>query len=178
MLDKIDTAKILAGIRSPLTLTTAFIFLLNNITVQGLAFFLPTIVRTIYPERTTVSQQLYTVPPYVVGAFFTLLLPGISYKLDRRQIFVIISAPLVMVGYTIFLATESPQARYAATFMIASSAFCMAPITNSHISANVLTDTARSSAIGTNGKFLKSKRGTLTPLPWIFPWLFWKITPS
>lgn len=91
-------------------------------------------------------------PPYVVGAFFTVLLPAISYKIDRRQIFVILSAPLVMAGYIIFLATESPQARYAATFLIASSAFCMAPITNSHISANVLSDTARSSAIGTNGK--------------------------
>lgn len=108
-------------------------------------------MRTIYPDRSTITQQLFTVPPYVVGAFFTVLLPGISYKIDRRQIFVILSAPLVMAGYIIFLATESAKARYAATFLIASSAFCMAPITNSHISANVLSDTARSSAIGTNG---------------------------
>ena len=136
-----------------MTLATALVFLLNNVTVQGLAFFLPSIVRTIYPLETTIKQQLFTVPPYVVGAFFTVLLPGISYKIDRRQIFVIISAPLVMVGYIIFLATENAKARYGATFLIASSAFCMAPITNSHISANVVSDTARSSAIGMNGKW-------------------------
>lgn len=153
VLDKMDTAKIFAGIRSPLTLSTSMIFLLDNITVQGLAFFLPTIVRTIYPERSTISQQLFTVPPYVVGAFFTVLIPAFSYKMDRRQIFIILCAPLVMVGYAIFLGTTNGQARYGATFLVASSAFALAPLTNSHISANVLSDTARSAAIGTNGKF-------------------------
>ncbi|WKT51781.1 MFS transporter superfamily [Fusarium oxysporum f. sp. vasinfectum] len=153
VLDKIDTAKIIAGIRSPLTLSTSIIFLLDNITVQGLAFFLPTIVRTIYPERTTISQQLFTVPPYVVGAFFTVLIPGISYKFDRRQIFIILCAPMVMVGYAIFLGTTNGHARYGATFLVASSAFALAPLTNSHISANVLSDTARSAAIGTNVMF-------------------------
>ncbi|KAF9775902.1 hypothetical protein IL306_005970 [Fusarium sp. DS 682] len=153
VLDKIDKAKIIAGIRSPLTLSTSVIFLLDNITVQGLAFFLPTIVRTIYPERTTISQQLFTVPPYIVGAFFTVLIPGISYKFDRRQIFIILCAPMVMVGYAIFLGTTNGHARYGATFLVASSAFALAPLTNSHISANVLSDTARSAAIGTNVMF-------------------------
>lgn len=61
VLDRIDLHKTLRGILSPVTLSTAFIFLLNNITVQGLAFFAPTIVRTIYPHNTVISQQLYTV---------------------------------------------------------------------------------------------------------------------
>lgn len=152
VLDKIDTRKLIAGITSPVTLATAFSFLCNNVTVQGLAFFLPTIVKTIYPERTTVMQQLFTVPPYVAGGFFTLLVPLISYKVDRRQIFIILTAPLVMVGYAMFLGTTDPKARYAATFLIASSAFPPGALTNAHISANVLSDTARSSAIGTNGR--------------------------
>ncbi|KAF5666675.1 major facilitator superfamily transporter [Fusarium heterosporum] len=153
VLDKMDTAKISAGIRSPVTLSTSAIFLLDNITVQGLAFFLPTIVRTIYPERSTISQQLFTVPPYIVGAFFTILIPALSYKFDRRQIFIILCAPMVMVGYAIFLGTSDGHARYGATFLVASSAFALAPLTNSHISANVLSDTARSAAIGTNVMF-------------------------
>ncbi|KAF4951346.1 hypothetical protein FGADI_7544 [Fusarium gaditjirri] len=139
VLDKIDTAKIIAGIRSPLTLSTSVIFLLDNITVQGLTFFLPTI--------------LFTVPPYVVGAFFTVFIPGLSYKFDRRQIFIILCAPMVMVGYAIFLGTTNGHARYGATFLVASSAFALGPLTNSHISANVLSDTARSAAIGTNVMF-------------------------
>lgn len=71
VLDKLDRTKTLRGILSPATLITSFIFLLNNITVQGLAFFAPTIVKTIYPKDSVISQQLHTVPPYVVGAFFT-----------------------------------------------------------------------------------------------------------
>lgn len=63
VLDKIDKKKIFRGMFSPVTLAVAFIFLLDNITVQGLAFFAPTIVATIYTEASVVSLQLHTVPP-------------------------------------------------------------------------------------------------------------------
>ncbi|KAK0750766.1 major facilitator superfamily domain-containing protein [Schizothecium vesticola] len=150
VLDHMDKKKLWLGMTSPVTLSTSLIFLLNNVTVQGLAFFAPTIVRTIYPRETLVMQQLYTVPPYVVGGFFTLLLPLISWKIDRRQIFLIASAPLTMVGYIMFLASVNPSVRYGATFLIAASLFCLGPISNGQVSANVVSDTARSSAIGLN----------------------------
>ena len=54
VLDKIDVPKLIKGLTSPVALTTAFIFLLDNITVQGLAFFAPTIVKTIYPDASVV----------------------------------------------------------------------------------------------------------------------------
>lgn len=150
LLDRIDKAKTLRGILNPNTLATAFIFLLNNITVQGLAFFAPTIVRTIYPHATVVSQQLHTVPPYVVGAFFTVFFPALSWRLDRRLVVFIMAAPLMMAGYIMFLASENPHVRYGATFLIASSAFSFGAMCNAHVSANVVSDTARSAAIGTN----------------------------
>jgi len=153
VLDKIDKPKLLRGMLCPITLSTAVIFLLNNITVQGLAFFAPTIVSSIYTEASTVQKQLYTVPPYVVGAFFVLMLPLVSWRIDRRQIFFILAAPLVMVGYCIFLGTENGTARYAATFLIASSAFILGPLSNAQVSANVVSDTARSAGIGMNVMF-------------------------
>ncbi|PHH92085.1 hypothetical protein CDD83_9021 [Cordyceps sp. RAO-2017] len=150
LLDKIDRTKLLRGILCPVTLGTSFIFLLNNVTVQGLAFFAPTIVKTIYADETLVKQQLYTVPPYAVGAFFTLLFPLLSWRTDRRQIFIILSTPLVIVGYCMFLGSHNPSVRYAAAFLVASSTFTMGPLTNAQVSANVVSDTARSAAIGTN----------------------------
>lgn len=153
VLDKIDSRKLMRGIFCPITLSTSLVFLLNNITVQGLAFFAPTIVRTIYTDASTVQQQLYTVPPYVVGAFFVLLFPLISWRLDRRQIFIICSAPMVMVGYCMFLGSQNQSVRYGATFLIASSAFILGPMSNAQVSANVVSDTARSAAIGTNVMF-------------------------
>ncbi|TVY81314.1 putative transporter [Lachnellula suecica] len=150
VLDKFDKPKFLRGIFSPVTLSTAFIFLLNNVTVQGLAFFAPTIVKTIYPKNSVISQQLHTVPPYVVGAFFTVLFPFISWKVDRRNILFITSAPLMMIGYIMFLASKEPMVRYGATFFIASGAFSFGALCNAQVSANVVSDTARSSAIGVN----------------------------
>ena len=167
VLDKIDRKKTLRGIFSPVTLTTSFIFLLgmcillecpatfansntDNITVQGLAFFAPTIVQTIYPKDTIISQQLHTVPPYIVGAFFTVLFPFLSWRFDRRVIFFIISAPIMMTGYIMFLASTAARVRYGATFIIASGAFAFGALCNAHVSANVVSDTARASAIGTN----------------------------
>jgi len=153
VLDKIDTPKLLRGIFSPVTLSTSFIFLLNNITVQGLAFFAPTIVATIYPKATVVSQQLHTVPPYVIGAFFVIFLSVLSWRFDRRNIFFIISIPLVMIGYIMFLASTKSSVRYGATFIIASGAYSFGALCNAQVAANVVSDTARSSAIATNVMF-------------------------
>lgn len=150
LIDKIDGQKVKRGIFNPVTLSTGFIFLLNNITVQGLSFFTPTIIATIYKDKTVVQKQLFTVPPYVVGAFFTVLIPLFSWRMDRRQIFIILSTPLVIIGYCMFLGSENPSIRYGATFLIASSLFSLGPLTNAQVSANVVGDTARSAAIGYN----------------------------
>ncbi|KAI4946640.1 hypothetical protein J4E91_007330 [Alternaria rosae] len=149
VLDKLDRKKTLRGIFNPVVLATSFIFLLDNITVQGLAFFAPTIVKTIYPKDSVVSQQLHTVPPYIVGAFFTVLFPFLSWRFDRRMIFFILGAPLMMIGYIMFLASTDGQVRYGATFLIASGAFSFGALCNAQGSANVVSDTARASAIGT-----------------------------
>ncbi|KAL7923305.1 MFS general substrate transporter [Trichoderma austrokoningii] len=58
ILNSMNKGRIKRGIANPVTASTSVTSLLNNITVQGLAFFAPTI-------------QLLTVPPYVGGAFFT-----------------------------------------------------------------------------------------------------------
>lgn len=171
VLDKIDMKKILQGILNPITMLTSFIFLLNNITVQGLAFFAPTIVRTIYPNKTLIQQQLFTVPPYIVGAFFTLFLPGLSWKLDRRQVIMMACTPMVIAGYSIFLATTDANARYGALFLLSSSIFAMGPMTNAQVSANVISDTARSSGIGMNVMFgnMGGLIATWSYLPWDGP---------
>lgn len=150
VLDHMDKRKLIRGINSPVTLTISIIYMFSNVTVQGVAFFAPTIVRALYPNDTVVKQQLFTVPPYVVGSFFTLAFPLISWRIDHRHGFMIIAAILPMVGYVLFLATHSVIARYAGIFLICSTIFTYGVFPNSEISANVVSDTARSSAIGFN----------------------------
>jgi hypothetical protein len=58
----------------------------------------------------------------------------------------------ILTGYAMFLGTDTtqPMVRYAATFLIAIGAFQFGALSNAQISANVLSDTSRSSAIGLN----------------------------
>ncbi|KAG9252976.1 major facilitator superfamily domain-containing protein [Emericellopsis atlantica] len=153
VLDKLDKKKLVLGMFNPMVITTSVIFLFCNITVQGLGFFLPTIVGSIHADKTVIQKQLFTVPPYIVGSIVTLIIPLLSWRWDRRQIFMIVTAPMGITGYIIFLATTNQTARYAATFLITSSAFYLGALTNSQVSANVVSDTARTSAIGLNVLF-------------------------
>jgi hypothetical protein len=108
LLDSFSTDKILKGLSSPVTLVTAFVFLLSNITALGLAVFAPTIVRTIYPHHSVVSQQLYTVPPYIVGACFVVGLCFLSWRTGRFLVYYIAALPLTMIGFAIFVSRASP----------------------------------------------------------------------
>ena len=152
VLDRMNLTKIKNGFSNPIALITAFIFFCGNVVVLGISFFLPTIIRTIYPGRTTVEQQLLTVPPFVVGAFFLLLVSWLATKYDTRQVFIFFSAPTVMAGYAILLGSMNANVRYAAIFLTASAAFFGGSLCNAQCSANTVSDTARSVAIGTNGK--------------------------
>jgi hypothetical protein len=152
LLDKIDASKLKRGFSNPITLSTAFIFLLDNITVLGISFFLPTIISTIYPGRTVVEKQLLTVPPYIVGAAFTVIVTTLSWRLNSRQTLVALTGPLVSAGFAIYLATTNANIRYAAVFLTASTCFSLGAMTNAQVSANVISDSARSIAIGTNGE--------------------------
>lgn len=153
VLDSMSSTKVLRGIINPVVLGTSWVFLLACITVQGLAFFAPTIIRTIYPKATVVRQQLMTVPPYIVGAAAIVGVNFLSWKTDRRNLYMGLSALPVMVGYIMFLASPNATVRYAAIFIIATGAFNSGALCNAHVAANVVSDTARSSAIGTNVMF-------------------------
>lgn len=154
VLDRFDRKKILKGLFSPVTLAIGMVFLLAGVSSQGLAVFLPTIVKTVYPKASPVSLQPHTVPPCVVGAFTSTVVPFMSYKFNRRQIFFIIAAPTIIIGYGLLVDTNVTGAhvRYGATFLIMSSIFVYGSMTNAQVSANIVSDTARA-AIGGNTMF-------------------------
>ncbi|KPV77704.1 uncharacterized protein RHOBADRAFT_11949, partial [Rhodotorula graminis WP1] len=147
--DKLRTRAVLQGIFAPSTLVVAVVFLFNNITVQGVGFLYPTIVKTIYPNETTINLQLRTVPPYVVGAFVVLLTGYLSFKTKKRGLYLLICAPFVTVGYILYLSSMNPQVRYAAAFLVATGSFAFGAMTTTWAAANVTSDSARASAIGT-----------------------------
>ncbi|UZJ50782.1 hypothetical protein CBS101457_000102 [Exobasidium rhododendri] len=141
---------VLAGIFNVTSLSLSVCFLLDNISVQGVAFFLPTIVQTLFPGKTVIHQQLLTVPPYIVGACFVLLLPYLSMKFAQRGIFVVISGFLMVIGYAMYVGSNVSNSgvRYAASFIVASGAFPLGALLPGWASANQNNDSSRAGAIG------------------------------
>ena len=50
VLDKISKSKMIKGAINPVTATTSICFMFCSLSIQGLALFAPTIVRSIYPN--------------------------------------------------------------------------------------------------------------------------------
>lgn len=150
VIDKLHIRRVLGGIFNVTSITMAICFLLDNISVQGMAFFLPTIIRTLYPDTTLIRQQLLTVPPYLVGAIFGVLIPYLSMKFRHRGLLLIFSGCLMITGYSIYVGTEvtDSHVRYAGSFLIAMGAFSAGPFMPGWASANQNTDSGRAGAIG------------------------------
>lgn len=52
-------------------------------------------------------------------------------RLQRRGLFLLIAAPMVALGFAIFLATKDSTARYVAVFIAMSGAFVGGPLCTS-----------------------------------------------
>lgn len=92
-----DAQGVKRGIFSISTLLITLIFCLDNITVQGVSVFAPTIVKTLNPGKSTIHLQLLTVPFYAIGAFCTLLIPFSAWKTRVKGHWMLVRAPLQMI---------------------------------------------------------------------------------
>lgn len=147
LIDDVKAGVVKQAILNPTTLCMALYFCLANIPVQGLGFFLPSILRQIYPSITTIEVQLRTVPPYVCAAFVLLSVGYLSWKTQRRGLYMAILTPLLSIGYAIFLGTNNGSARYAATFLIAMGSSPTGALANTWATINTTSDTARAATL-------------------------------
>ncbi|PWN51714.1 MFS general substrate transporter [Violaceomyces palustris] len=148
LVDKAKFRSVWNGMTSFTTIMCAIMFLLDNITVQGIAFFLPTVVKTLFPGRSTIHLQLLTVPSNLVGAVGVILFSYASFKFKNRSIFIFIASLFMTCGYAIFLGTNKSGANFAGCFIAGFGAFCMGPLMSSYAAINTNNDSERAGAIG------------------------------
>ncbi|QRW21528.1 major facilitator superfamily transporter [Rhizoctonia solani] len=138
----------------------AICFLLNNMTVQGISLFMPTLLKGM--GYSTIQSQLRTVPPYVVASVFSIAIAYGSFRSGRRGMWLLFIVPLVITGLAILLGTSNSQANYAGVFLIAMGAFPQGPILLSWATNNSAPNTVRAVssalvvAIGTMGPIVTS----------------------
>ncbi|GAA6014489.1 hypothetical protein JCM10207_001625 [Rhodosporidiobolus poonsookiae] len=103
--------------------------LASNVTVQGVSLFSPTIIKAMYPGMSTVQIQLRS-PPYVVAWVWSLAVAYFSARINRRGIPLLITIPLALVGYAIFVGTKLGEnsARYGGIFLNILGAFPGGPM--------------------------------------------------
>ena len=112
--------------------------------VQGLAVFTPTILRSVYPGRTTVQIQLLSVPPPVVGLVFALTVSYVAMKTRKHALCIMFSISLAIIGYSLWITyLTTPKVRYAALFLTQMAGYAYGPIVLSWATANAAPDTVR-----------------------------------
>lgn len=149
LVDKTHKKLIWKGITSTTSLCCAFMFLFDNIAVQGTAVFLPSVVRSIFPapKHTVIDQQLLTVPPNIAGAIATLVFAYASAKFRVRSVFVIAGSLVMVIGYAMFVGSSNLYVRYAASFFATSGAFTQGALLPAYAAVNANNDSERTGAI-------------------------------
>lgn len=83
-------------------LVGAWIYICDQITVQGLSIFTATILHLNYSERSTVQIQLLSAAPPLVGMVFGLAVSYVTMKTRQHGIAIAGCACMCVVGYSIW----------------------------------------------------------------------------
>ncbi|KAJ1325299.1 MFS transporter ACS family allantoate permease [Microdochium nivale] len=126
----------------------AWIYICDQITVQGLSIFTVSILKLNYPERSAVEIQLLSVPPPIFGAVFGMCVAYVTMKTQRHGLAIACCAAINVVGYSIWVASTNAQARYAAIFLNTAGGFSWGVLVLSWTLANAAPDTVRNVANG------------------------------
>lgn len=142
--EAIETKLIMRALLSPVTLACTWLYICNNITVQGLSIFTVTILRAVYPGRSTVQIQLLAVPPPIVGLAFALTMAYVAMKTGRHAYCIMACLVLAIIGYSLWIVyLDQPKIRYAALFLTQMAGYGYGPIVLSWATANASPDTVR-----------------------------------
>ncbi|KAJ7485683.1 major facilitator superfamily domain-containing protein [Mycena latifolia] len=112
------------------------------------AVFLPTVIATLFPTKTTVQKQLLSVPPYFLAAVVQLISPYLSMRMDTRGPFMAFHACVGIIAYAIFVGSTSLRARYAACFLVTAGPFPFGAFSPALVAVNTGPDAARAMALG------------------------------
>ncbi|PZD00560.1 MFS-1 domain containing protein [Pyrenophora tritici-repentis] len=132
---------------------------------NSLSNFQPTILKGL--GYTATSAQIHTIPVYLVGAAFSVVLSHMSTRLDARFPFYLLGACVLATGLVVEITTPlhlhySAKIRYMGMFFIASGAYLAMPISIIWTSINCTNGYKRAVAItaiinfGTAGAFVSS----------------------
>jgi sugar phosphate permease len=133
------------GVFSVTTVVCTWICIVDNLSVQGLGIFLPSILKLNYPDASTIHIQLLVVPVYVVAGVVSIMCTIGCVRYRTHWPFCLFGGILTIIGYSIWISTDASftKARYAACFLNLSGGLINGPVVIGWAAANASPDTLR-----------------------------------
>ncbi|KAK4210588.1 major facilitator superfamily domain-containing protein [Rhypophila decipiens] len=113
--------------------------------LYGISLFLPTIIRTLGYESST--AQLMTVPIYITAAILAVIVAWISDRVGKRSPFIIGFLFMMLVGFSMCIATENPKVVYGGVFIAACAIYPAFPGVITWLSNNLSGSYKRSAGM-------------------------------
>jgi hypothetical protein len=92
-------------------------FLLCNITVQGISLFMPTLLAGMGYSK--IQSQLLTVPPYFLSSIWAICIAYACQKTGKRGLWTLVTTPLSILGSAMLIGSKDRKVEYAGIFFLA-----------------------------------------------------------
>jgi predicted MFS family arabinose efflux permease len=149
---------------SPHILINCLALFFNGTSLFGLANFAPSIVKSMGYEGT--QTQLFTVPPFAIAFFATMISAFAADRYRARGIAAICTTLIALAGFALFLWSNSPAAHYVALCLMVTGIYSTSPSLISWVPNNAAAGTRRATAVAMG--FISSNSGGILST-WIYP---------
>lgn len=136
----------------------------NGTSLFGLANFAPSIVKSMGYAGT--KLQLFTVPPFAIAFFATMVSAYAADRYRARGITAICTSLISVAGFALFLWSSSVAAHYTALCLMITGIYSTCPSLISWVPNNAAASTRRATAVAMG--FISSNSGGILST-WIYP---------
>jgi predicted MFS family arabinose efflux permease len=159
-----DATALRSTFRSPHIWIVCLALFCNGTSLFGLANFAPSIVKSMGYQGT--KLQLFTVPPFAIAFFATMISAYAADRYRARGITAICTTLLAVAGFALFLWSSSVAAHYTALCLMITGIYSTSPGLISWLPNNSAASTRRATAIAMG--FVCSNSGGILST-WIYP---------
>lgn len=146
MEEPFEWRRVWAAVFSLKTWLSALAYLAILTALYSFGLFVPSIVQGL--GYTAINAQLYSVPPYAVAAFLTVVAAYISDRKKIRGPVMLAFLPLSIAGYALIANTHDNKVKYGALFMMAAGLYPSVPPVLVWLSNNNSAHYQRATAVG------------------------------
>lgn len=139
-------------------------------TLYGLAYFEPTIVSGL-GHYSPVKAQLMSVPPFAVAFVLSVFTSFVSDRYRARGLTMIFFSVICVIGFAMFLGSDSKHVKYGSLFLSLPGTYCLAPALSTWNANNTAPHVRRATAIAI--VFMLTNSGGI-----LATWLLGSLSPA